>query len=90
MITLRAVEQADGDALHAIFTEPGVRRYLFDDILLTRAETHRHVEAACRHGAWVVLRDGEIIGLTSLRATGDGRELMIAIGERHWGGGIAF
>ena len=50
MITLRAVELADGDALHAIFTEPGVRLYLFDDELLTRAETQRHVEASMH--AW--------------------------------------
>lgn len=70
--------------------EPGVRQYLFDDELLTRAETQRHVEAACEHGAWVVLQDGKVIGLTSLRPTGEGRELMIAIGERHWGSGVAF
>jgi RimJ/RimL family protein N-acetyltransferase len=90
MITLRAVELADGDALHAIFTEPGVRQYLFDDELLTRAETQCHVETACEHGAWVILQNGEVIGLTSLRPTGEGRELMIVIGERHWGTGVAF
>lgn len=90
MITLRAVELADGDALHAIFTEPGVRQYLFDDELLTRAETQRHLEAACAHGAWAILQDDEVIGLTSLRPTGEGRELMIVVGERHWGAGVAF
>jgi len=90
MITLRAVELADGDALHAIFTEPGVRQYLFDDELLTRAETERHVEASIEQGAWVIVRDGEVVGLTALRPTGEGHELMIVIGERHWGGGIAF
>jgi RimJ/RimL family protein N-acetyltransferase len=90
MITLRAVELADGDALHAIFTEPGVRQYLFDDALLTRAETEQHVEASIAHGAWVILREREVIGLTSLRPTGDDRELMIVIGERNWGRGVAF
>ena len=90
MITLRAVELCDGDALHAIFTEPGVRQYLFDDVLLTRAETQQHVEAAVAHGAWVIVQDGTIIGLTSLRPSGDDRELMIVIGERHWGRGVAF
>jgi len=63
MIALRAVEDADGDALHAIFTEPGVRRYLFDDRLLTRAETQQHVEAACAHAAWVILSEGAVAGL---------------------------
>jgi RimJ/RimL family protein N-acetyltransferase len=90
MITLRAVELADGDALHAIFTEASVRRYLFDDVLLTRAETQRHVETAVAHGAWAILQDGAIIGLTSLRPAGEDRELMIVIGERHWGRGVAF
>lgn len=90
MISLRAATLADGDALHAIFTEPGVRQYLFDDVLLTRAESERHVEASISHGAWVILHDGEIIGLTSLRPTAEGRELIIMIGERHWGRGIAF
>ena len=90
MIGLRAVELADGDALHAIFTEPGVRQYLFDDELLTRAETEQHVRAAIAQAAWVILQDGEIIGLTSLRPTGDDSELMIVIGERHWGSGVAF
>ncbi|HYD05068.1 MAG TPA: GNAT family N-acetyltransferase [Reyranella sp.] len=90
MITLRAVEEADGDALHAIFTEPGVRQYLFDDVLLTRAETQAHVEAAVAHGGWVILQDGEVSGLTSLRPTGEDRELMIAISERQWGRGVAF
>ncbi len=46
MIDLRAVESADGDALHAISIEPGVRRFLFDDIELTRSETQEHVDAA--------------------------------------------
>jgi hypothetical protein len=32
VIALRAVESAGGDALHTIFTEPGVRRFLFDDV----------------------------------------------------------
>lgn len=90
MITLRAVELADGDALHAIFTEPGVRQCLFDDALLTRAETERHVEASVAHGAWAILHGQEVIGLTSLRPTDDDRELMIVIGERHWGRGVAF
>jgi ribosomal-protein-alanine N-acetyltransferase len=89
MIALRAVETTDGDALHAIFTEPGVRRFLFDDVLLTRAETQKHVEAACAHGAWVIEQDGAIVGLASLRPTDDGRELVIAVSGHRWGRGVA-
>jgi ribosomal-protein-alanine N-acetyltransferase len=90
VINLRAVETDDGEVLHAIFTEPGVRRFLFDDILLTREETQRHVEAAVSHGAWVVYNDGKIVGLVSLRPTDVGRELMIAVSEHCWGRGLAF
>jgi len=89
-VVLRPVELGDGDALHAIFTETGVRQFLFDDILLTRAETQTHVEAARDHGAWVICLNGAIVGLTSLRPVGDDRELMIAVSERCWGGGVAF
>jgi RimJ/RimL family protein N-acetyltransferase len=80
---------ADSDALHAIFNEPGVRRYLFDDSLLSREETRQHVEAARAHGGWVICREGSIVGLVSLRPVGSDRELMIAIGERYWGRGVA-
>ena len=87
MIALRAVESADGDALHAIFTEPGVRRFLFDDIELTRAETQEHVDAACAQGAWTIRQDGEIVGLVALRPVGADRELIVALSERCWGSG---
>lgn len=87
---LRPVELDDGDALHDVFTEPGVRRYLFDDILLTRKETQEHVEVAREHGAWVICLDGVVVGLVSLRPLGSDRELMIAVSERCWGRGVAF
>jgi [ribosomal protein S5]-alanine N-acetyltransferase len=89
-LVLRPVEVGDGDALHAIFTESGVRQYLFDDILLTREQTQAHVEAALTHDAWVVELDGLVVGFTSLRAVGNDRELMIAVSERCWGRGVAF
>jgi ribosomal-protein-alanine N-acetyltransferase len=87
---LRPLEPTDADALHAVFTEPGVRQYLFDDSLLTRAETQAHVEAALTHDAWVVELDGQVAGFVSLRPVGQDRELMIAISERCWGRGLAF
>lgn len=90
MIALRAVESADGDALHAIFIEPGVRRFLFDDVELTRSETKEHVDAACAQGAWTIRHDGEIVGLVALRPVGADRELVVAVSERCWGGGGAF
>jgi ribosomal-protein-alanine N-acetyltransferase len=87
---LRPITLSDAGALHAIFTEPGVRRYLFDDILLTREETQKHVESALAHEAWVIALDGLVVGFTSLRPAAGGRELVIAISERCWGRGLAF
>jgi len=86
---LRVIERTDGDALHAIFTEPGVRQFLFDDESLTREQTQGHVDAACAHDAWVVLESGGVVGFVSLRPTGSDRELMVAVSERCWGRGVA-
>ena len=89
-LSLRRVERTDGEALHAIFIERGVRRYLFDDVLLTREETQAHVDAACEHGARAMLHDGMVVGLVSLRPVGGERELLIVVAERFWGVGLAF
>jgi ribosomal-protein-alanine N-acetyltransferase len=86
----RPIALSDADALHALFTEPGVRQYLFDDILLTREQIRKHVEAALTHDAWVVELDGLVVGFISLRPVGDDRELMIAVSERCWGRGVGF
>lgn len=86
---LRAVESKDGDALHVIFTEPGVRRFLFDDELLTRSETQIHVEAARDQGGWAICDDTKVVGLVCLRPVGEERELIIALSEHCWGKGVA-
>lgn len=87
---LRPVRSADGDALHEIFTQPGVRRFLFDDILLTREQTQSHVEAATGHDAWVICEGETVVGFVSLRPSGEDVELMVAIAEETWGRGLAF
>jgi hypothetical protein len=47
-LVLRPVELSDAGALHAIFAELGVQRYLFDDCLLSREETLTTYEARPR------------------------------------------
>jgi ribosomal-protein-alanine N-acetyltransferase len=89
-VRLRPVTAEDGDALHAIFTQPGVRKFLFDDILLMREQTQVHVEAAATHDAWVICESDRVVGFVSLRPTGEDVELMVAIGEQDWGRGLAF
>jgi ribosomal-protein-alanine N-acetyltransferase len=88
-VRLRAIQSSDGDALHTIFTEPGVRRFLFDDAVLTREQTQAHVDAATGPHAWVICDSHGVVGFVSLRLTGEDRELMIAIAEGIWGRGLA-
>jgi ribosomal-protein-alanine N-acetyltransferase len=89
-VKLRAVTAGDCDALHEIFTQPAVRRFLFDDILLTREQTQSHVDAAARHDSWAICNGDEVVGFVSLRPTGEDVELTVAIGEKWWGRGIAY
>ncbi len=89
-VVLRPLAPSDADALHVLFTEAGVRRYLFDDVLLSRGQTQKHIEAALAHDAWVVELDGEAVGFAALRPAGDDRELIIALSERCWGRSVAF
>ncbi|MFZ5783862.1 MAG: GNAT family N-acetyltransferase [Pseudomonadota bacterium] len=89
-VTLRPLRRDDATSLHAIFTEPGVRLYLFDDVLLTSEETQEHVDAAVAHGAWAIVVDGTLGGIAALRPVRDDRELIVAVSERCWGKSVAF
>lgn len=87
---LRAVESNDGDALHAIFCEPGVTEFLFDGTAPSPADTQVHVEAALTHPAWTIVVEGEVAGLVSLRPAGDAdHELIVVIASCQWGKGLA-
>ena len=87
---LRTVEASDGDALHAIFCEPGVTEFLFDGTAPSRADTQGHVEAALTHPAWTIVVEGVVAGLVSLRpAGGADHELIIVIALCQWGKGLA-
>ena len=90
MITLRALRATDCDALHAVFTETGVRRFLFDDSVLTRDQTQHHLDAAIGHGGWAICDGDRIVGFVSLRPKDGTRELMVAVSEQYWGHGVAF
>ena len=87
---LRAVRPSDGDALHAIFTQPGVRRFLFDDIVLTREQTQGHVATATNHDAWVICEGEALVGFVALKPTGEDVELLVALAEQAWGRGLAY
>ncbi|UYN97699.1 MAG: GNAT family N-acetyltransferase [Enhydrobacter sp.] len=90
MIVLRTVAACDGDALHAIFSQPGVKRYLFDDEAPTREQTRAIVEVARKDVAWAIVEEASVIGFVALRRKDGTRELVVAIDERLWGRGVGY
>lgn len=97
---LRPFAAVDVDALHRIWTDPDVRRYLWDDIVIPRERAAGEVEdsiASFRDGGfgmWVVMLSGatEVVGFAGFRLFGDPKiqkELMYGMAPQHWGRGYA-
>lgn len=72
-LTLRPARSADGHTLHRLWDDPLVRRYLFDDMLVTQdaaaallAKCLRHAGEGC--GLWLILAgaDQEVVGCAGL------------------------
>jgi Acetyltransferase (GNAT) domain len=69
-LSLRPFTQDDVDVLHAVWTDPDVRRYLWDDIVIPReravdvVRSHLESVAASGIGYWVVhtAEDKPVIG----------------------------
>ena len=89
----------DAAALHALWTSPGVRRYLWDDEIISRERTNDAIatsqELFDRHdfGLWLVRAriDRALIGFAGLwpfRAEQE-FELLYGVDERMWGHGYA-
>lgn len=98
---LRLVPCADEhvDALHAMLTSEGVRRYLMDGRIVERSwvvdlvESSRRTFADGMYGLWCLLpRDDErLVGIAGLLATAGAREpqLLYALAPPYWGRGLA-
>jgi [ribosomal protein S5]-alanine N-acetyltransferase len=103
-ILLRPWVRDDVDVLHALWTAPEVRRYLWDDVVITRETAAQVVEshlATCEaHGIgyWALhipppLSPAEtpIAGFCGFRFIGDEPdiELMYGLRGEHWSKGLA-
>lgn len=98
-LRLRPVTATDLDALHALWTDKDVRKYLWDDRVITRDETAgqlalSHVsfdEHGFGHWAVSVAAADDLIGFASLRYFGDPPEVEVLCGfyADHWGQGLA-
>jgi ribosomal-protein-alanine N-acetyltransferase len=103
-ILLRPWTREDVDALHALWTAPEVRRYLWDDTFMTRDTAAQVVESDLlsaetrRIGCWALQippptspAAAPIAGFCGFRFIGDGPkiELMYGLQPEYWGKGLA-
>ncbi len=92
----------DVDGLHALWVDPDVRRYLWDDEVIPRELAASVIDGSMAtfaqrgFGQFVLRergspRDAPILGFAGLRSfgAGDERELMYGLWPAHWGTGLA-
>lgn len=94
-LMLRPVRRDDHTILLAHWTEPEVRRFLFDGVVLTAEQVSRTIAdseasfAAHGWGLWMV-SDANVIGTAGLRPLDDlGLEVFYSLDPRAWGKGYA-
>ncbi len=99
-IRLRPISPEDVDALHALWTDPDVRRYLWEDRIIPRETVEEIVARSLTtfesggYGFFAMeLRDraGELIGFCGHRRDDaeDQIELLYGIHPTYWGEGLA-
>jgi ribosomal-protein-alanine N-acetyltransferase len=98
-LRLRPYRDSDLDALHALWTDTQVRRYLWDDAIIERtlaAEVMRAsiaTTAAVGFGHWAVCPAAEedLIGFCGFRPLAETSDIEILYGllPSHWGRGLA-
>lgn len=98
-LQLRPVTMSDVDSLHAFWTTPGIRKYLWDDVVIAREQVTEiiassiHDFAAYGFGHWIVTykNDAALIGWCGLRHFGEPPEVEVLYGivPQLWGQGLA-
>ncbi|MGE0360788.1 MAG: GNAT family N-acetyltransferase [Vicinamibacterales bacterium] len=96
--SLRPFSATDLDAAHTLWTDPDVRRYLWDDQVISRqraAEALAESDASFRargYGLWAVMdrERGDLAGFCGARcAEGEVPELIYGLRPAWWGRGLA-
>lgn len=94
---LRPLGLHDISAMHALWTDPSVRKYLWDDVVITEqraADVLAATEtdfARHRYGLWGVHIDStELAGFCGLKSSDNGvAELLYGFRPQYWGQGLA-
>src|SRR5713226_134843 len=97
-LRLRPCTLDELDALHRFWTDPDVRRYLWDDQIISREKAEAVLQSSLASfpmhgfGLWTVTltEDDALIGVCSLRNGGDPPEveLIYGITPAYWGQGL--
>lgn len=99
---LRPIRLADAENLHQMWTEPAVRKYLWDDQIISRDTVIEVIEASEKSfveygfGFWVLngKEDAETLGFCGLRhfqedgASNREVEVLYGLSTKHWGKGL--
>ena len=98
-LSLRPCGTGDVDWLHALWTDPQVRRFLFDDAVMTRARAEELIRRSAHtfekqgYGLWIVTRrqDGVRAGFAGLWPAKweDGPEIVYGLLPAFFGQGLA-
>lgn len=96
-LELVPVSPGDLGELHSLYTDPEVRRHLWDDLVVDHLETDNVIRASLRsfranqYGLWRLQHRAEpsLVGCAGLRETGLEAELVVAIHPRHQRQGYA-
>ena len=96
-LVLRSATLDDLDTLHAVWTDPDVRRYLWDDVVISRDRAREALEdcvatfRARDFGLWLAHhRDGgSLIGFAGLRPFEDDVEVIYGVAPARWRQGYA-
>jgi ribosomal-protein-alanine N-acetyltransferase len=98
-LQLRPCTTADVAALHRLWTAPGVRKYLWDDVVITNEQAAEVVASSLADfathgfGHWIITRreQSELIGWCGLRQVSEpaGVEVLYGITPECWGQGLA-
>ncbi len=95
---LRPLEDGDVEAMHRLWTDADVRRFLWDDVVIPREQVAAIIAASADdfaqrgYGLWDVWlsSSGELVGFCGFRGSETGEpELLYALAPAYWGCGLA-